>query len=210
MGIPQKSILEKVPVDYYQNGIKNNLLQKVWHHIKIKSAKKILKSSKFNNCLDIGCASGYMLSILATSFPNAKYYGVDAYKKAVDYAKRKYPKITFKTGTAESLPFDNGTFDLIIFYETIEHVENPQLSLDEIKRVLRKNGLGIISMDSGNLLFRLIWFFWENTTGKVWKGAHVHPFHHSELEKLIIKSGLKIKNKFFTHLGMEVTFVLSK
>ncbi len=65
-------------------------------------------------------------------------------------------------------------------------------------------------MDSDSLLFRLVWFIWENSKGKIWKGAHLHPFHHTELEKLIQDSGFKIKDKIFSFLGMEVTFLLSK
>ncbi len=204
------NIWKKVPVDYYQKGTKTNFFQKIWHHLKIRSTKKILKNYKFKNCLDIGCASGYMLSKIARTYPNAKYFGVDVYSQAVNFAKKKYSNLSFRVGFAEKLPFSNNTFDLITFYETIEHVENPLQALKEIKRVLKTRGLAIVAMDSGNFLFRSVWFIWENTTGKVWKGAHLHPFHHDELEKIIKKSGLKIRQKFFTHLGMEVTFILSK
>lgn len=204
------NIWKRVPIDYYQTGTKINFLQKIWHSTKIKSAKKILLNYKFNNCLDIGCASGYMLSQIHLSYPNTKYYGVDVYKEAIQYAKSKYPNINFQVAFAEKLPFGSESFELITFYETIEHIENPLSALKEIKRVLKKGGISIVSMDSGNLLFRIVWAVWENTTGKVWKGAHLHPFHHSDLEKLIKKSGLNIKKKFFTHLGMEVTFILQK
>ena len=204
------TIWKKVPVDYYQNGTKTNFFQKTWHHLKIKSAKNILKNYKFNNCLDIGCASGYMLSEIALTYTHAKYHGVDVYDKAINFAKKRYKNIKFQVAFAEKLPFKNAAFDLITFYEAIEHVENPLLSLKEIRRVLKKSGLCIIAMDSGNMLFRLVWLIWENTTGKVWKEAHLHPFHHNELEQLIKKARLKIKRKLFTHWSMEVTFVVSK
>ena len=42
-------------------------------------------------------------------------------------------------------------------------------------------GVFILAMDSGSWLFRVVWFIWENTTGKVWKGAHLHPFNHEQL-----------------------------
>jgi len=210
IGLKQQEIWEKVPVDYYQKGIATNFFQKIWHYLKIKSAKKILENYTFDNCLDIGCAGGYMLSEIALAYPHTKYHGVDVYDKAVNYAKRRYPNIDFQVGFAEKLPFNNNIFDLVIFYETIEHVENPLIALKEIKRVLKKEGIAIVAMDSGNFLFRLIWLIWENTTGKIWKGAHSHPFHHNGLEKVIKKSDLKVRQKFFTHLSMEVTFILSK
>lgn len=204
------NIFDQVPVTYYQKGTKSNLLQKIWHSKKIELAKKIINQAKFKNCLDIGCASGYMISEISKLYPSSNFYGVDVYDKAIDYAKKRYPNINFKAAAAEKLPYHDNYFDLIICYETVEHVEDPLLSLKQIKRVLSKNGWAIITMDSGSLLFRIVWFFWENSKGRVWKGAHLHPFSHNELEKIIRKSGLKIQQKLFSHWGMEVTFVVSK
>lgn len=203
-------VWDQVPVNYYQKGVKKNLFQWLWHTHKLNSAKKILSKLDFKNCLDVGCASGYMISEISKNFPDAKYYGIDIYDKAIEYAKKIYPGINFKVASADKLPFKANTFDVILFYETIEHVENPKDCLLEIKRVLKKEGTLILTMDSGSLLFRLVWFIWENTKGKIWQGAHLHPFHHTELEQLIQSSGFKIKNKILSFLGMEATFVLSK
>lgn len=203
-------VWNQVPVSYYQQGVKKNLFQYLWHTHKINLAKRILSQLKFSNCLDVGCASGYMISRIYSIFPKAKYFGIDIYENAIDYAKKTYPDIDFKLASADKLPFKDNSFDVILFYETIEHVENPNNCLMEIKRVLKKRGTLILTMDSGSLLFRLVWFVWENTKGKIWKGAHLHPFHHSQLEKLIQNSGFKIRNKIFSFFGMEVTFVLGK
>ncbi len=203
-------VWDQVPVTYYQQGVKRNLLQRFWHTHKIRLAKRILSRLKFDNCLDVGCASGYMISQIAKLYPNVKYFGIDIYDKAIDYAKKAYPNIEFKVASADKLQFKDNIFDVILFYETIEHVEDPKDCLKEIKRVLKKRGTLILTMDSGSLLFRLVWFIWENTKGKIWQGAHLHPFHHTELEQLIQRSGFKIKDKIFSFLGMEVTFVLSK
>lgn len=44
--------------------VKQNILQYLWHSHKIKLASKILSKLNFRNCLDVGCASGYMISEL--------------------------------------------------------------------------------------------------------------------------------------------------
>lgn len=203
-------VWNQVPVAYYQKGVAHNLFQKLWHTQKISLAKKLLSQIKFANCLDVGCASGYMISEVSKTFPKAEYFGIDIYDKAIEYAKKIYPHIEFKVASASKLPFRDNSFDLILFYETIEHVQNPKECLSEIKRVLKRDGTLILTMDSGSWLFRLVWFIWENSKGNIWKGAHLHPFHHRELEQLIKDAGFKIKNKIFSFLGMEVTFVLSK
>lgn len=203
-------VWSQVPVSYYQDGVKKNFLQKLWHNSKIKLAKKLLSKIQFKNCLDIGCASGFMLSEVAKAFPDANYTGVDIYDKAVEHARNTYPNINFKLASAEKLPFKDSTFDLILFYETIEHVENPEKCLREIRRVLKKNGTLILTMDSGSWLFRIVWFIWENTKGRIWKGAHLHPFHHRELERIVKKARFRVRRKILSFFGMEVTLVAKK
>lgn len=205
-----KKIWNQVPPDYYQSGIERNLLQRFWHSQKINTFKKIVIGKNFSKILDVGCASGRMANEIWKIYPRSKVVGVDTYKKALDFGHKRYPHIKFIHSDAHKLPFRSNSFDLIICYEVIEHVVNPIDVLSEIKRVVKKDGLAIVVMDSGNLLFRIIWLIWENTKGKVWRGAHLHPFHHTELEDVINKSGLTIKNKIFSHFGMEVSFVLKK
>ncbi len=203
-------IWNQVPVNYYQSGVRKNIFQKLWHTNKINWAKKIMMGRRYTNCLDVGCASGFMISEISKLNAKAKYFGVDSYPKAIQYAQKKYPHINFRTSQADKLPFKDNFFDLIICYETIEHVVRPLKVLQEMKRVLKKDGTLILAMDSGNFLFRIIWFVWENTRGRVWQGAHLHPFHHTELESTIKKAGFKVQKKFFTHFNLEVVFLLRK
>lgn len=205
-----QDIWNKAPPDYYQRGVESNFLQRLWHTEKISKLGQIIGDREFNNILDVGCASGFMTSKIALMFPKAKVTGVDAYSKAINMAKKLYPSIVFKCADAHSLPYRANSFDLVVFYETIEHVLKPKVVLEEIQRVMKKGGVAIIAMDSGNWLFRIVWFIWERTKGKAWRGSHLHPFHHEELEKLIKSCGFKIESKFFTHFGMEVVFVLNK
>ncbi|TSC88554.1 MAG: glycosyltransferase [Microgenomates group bacterium Gr01-1014_7] len=142
------NLWDKVPVNYYQKGVKTNIFRWIWHYHKIKLAKRIIKRIKLSNCLDVGCASGYMISEIAKSYPNAKYFGIDVFDKAISYAKKIYPHINFRVASAEDLPFRSNSMDFVLNYETIEHVENPLKSLQEIRRVLKKNGTLILAMDS--------------------------------------------------------------
>ncbi len=203
-------IWSQVPVTYYQSGVKRNILQWLWHTHKINLAKKLLTQINFKNCLDVGCASGYMVSEIAKSYPEAEYFAIDVYDKAIDHAKRKYSNIKFQEASADKLPFKDSAFDLVLCYETIEHVENPKECLREMKRVLKKDGTLILCMDSGSFLFRIVWYLWENTKGRVWKNAHISPFHHEDLNELIKSTNFRIRKQVFSFLGMEVTFILGK
>lgn len=205
-----KKIWQQVPADYYEQGVKNNLLQRYWHITKVKTFKKLLGTKKPKKILDVGCASGYMTNEISKIMPQATLTGVDVYSKSLAFGKKVYPQIKFIKADAHQLPFVTSSFDLVICYEVIEHVVNPNIVLKELKRVVKKNGQVIVAMDSGNWLFRIIWFIWENTKGKVWQGAHLHPFRHQKLEEIIKKCGFRIKRKAFSHFGLEVIFVAKK
>lgn len=205
-----EDIWAQVPPDYYEKGIKKNILQRIWHTKKFSTLKSIIDSKISNNILDVGCASGSFTNNISNIFPNSTITGIDIYSSAIEYGKKKYPHINFILADAHHIPFEDNRFDLVICYETIEHLTNPLEVLREMRRVLKTEGTAIVAMDSGSLLFQVVWFLWEKTKGNVWQGAHIHPYDHKELESVIKKAGFKIKNKRFSHLGMEVSFLLKK
>lgn len=202
-------IIEQVPPDYYQNGIKNNFLQKAWHTRKFKIVALQIKNQP-KRILDVGCASGWFLSRLQKKFPYAKCYGIDIYKEAIQLGKKKYPKISFKVSDAHKIPFSAGSFDVVICTEVLEHVDDPKQAVDEIKRVLKKNGQAIIELDSGSILFSIVWFLWGFSRGSVWKNAHLHSFTIEKLEKMLRKTGFAIENKKRFNLGMAMVFSVRK
>ncbi len=205
-----ENIWKQVPADYYHKGISSNLFQFIWHSIKINVFKQLTNKTTPKKILDIGCAGGFFPNEVSKIFPKSQIIGVDVYKNAISFAKKNHPHISFYVADGHKLPFKTNTFDLVISYETIEHVVDPIKFLSEARRVLKPSGKALVVMDSGSLLFRIVWYFWENTKGKVWKSAHLHPFNHKELETIIKKAGFKITTKRFSHLGMEVSFLLQK
>lgn len=102
--------------------------------------------SKGKKVLDLGSGEGYGCNLLANEAESV--IGVDANTKAIHQAKKTYPRrnLSFIQGSVTDLPIkDNGAFDLIICYETIEHVEEHQAVMREVKRLLKEDGLFIIS-----------------------------------------------------------------
>lgn len=205
-----QKIWNQVPVDYYQNEIAKNPLKRFWHSEKINTLKKILGNKNYRKILDVGSASGRMANEVSKIYPKAEIVGIDAYKRAIEYGKKTYPHIKFRVADAHKMPFRSNSFDLVICYEVIEHLVDPLSALMEMKRVLKKNGRAIVAMDSGNWLFRIVWWISEKTISNVWQNAHLHPFKHTELQKIIKKAGFKIIKKQFSHFGMEVSFLLTK
>ncbi|OGM02043.1 hypothetical protein A2115_02565 [Candidatus Woesebacteria bacterium GWA1_41_8] len=96
--------------------------------------------------LDLACGSGYGTYLLFKAGAK-KVVGVDLSKQAITYAQKHYKTkdTSFKVCDALNLPFTNSLFDIVVSFETIEHLQNQQAFIKEVKRELKNNGLLILS-----------------------------------------------------------------
>lgn len=94
--------------------------------------------------LDAGCGTGY--GSAEFGFPSS-VIGVDISAEAVAHARREFsrPGIHFLQAGCESLPFADGSFDLVAAFEVIEHLERWEQLLAEACRVLRPAGVLLVS-----------------------------------------------------------------
>ena len=95
--------------------------------------------------LDIASGEGYGSFVLAKT---ANFvYGVDISEEAITYAKIKYRKdnLLFRVGNTSKIPLDSNSVDIVVSFETIEHHDQHDEMMKEIKRVLKKDGKLIIS-----------------------------------------------------------------
>lgn len=102
---------------------------------------------KDKRVLDVACGTGYGSAILAE---NAAFVeGIDISREAIDYAISNYSthNIRFTQASVDKLPYPDNYFDVVISFETIEHVDGAtQVNcLNEIKRVLVEDGILVIS-----------------------------------------------------------------
>lgn len=202
-------ILKQVPVDYYFQGIKDNPLQKIWHERKWKVLKGLLENSS-GKLLDIGCADGTTTNNISSTSPKLEVTGIDLYKETIEFAKKKYPKVNFVFANAQKLPFKSGSFNYVTAIEVLEHLEDPDEALGEIKRVLKPKGTLIIGQDTDSLLFKIIWWFWGRSKGSVWQNSHVNCERPEKLLKRVKKHGFKIKNIKMHNLNMEIFITAEK
>lgn len=97
--------------------------------------------------LDIACGEGYGSAMLAMVAKDV--VGVDISEAAVKHASREYSEshknLRFIAGSATSIPLESGAVDVVVSFETIEHLAEQREMLSEIRRVLRDDGLLIIS-----------------------------------------------------------------
>jgi len=96
--------------------------------------------------LDIACGEGYGSAMLARTARNVT--GMDISDEAIQHAKAKYrdiPGLEFRCGDAAQIPLPDGSVDVVISFETIEHHNRHSEMIAEIRRVLSPHGFLVIS-----------------------------------------------------------------
>ena len=157
--------------------------EKHWWYVgkrKIVSAllKKFISNKKDNRILDIGCGTGIVLKML-NEYGLAS--GLDISKDALSFCKERGLNSLF-LGSATSLPFPDETFSLVTALDILEHIEDDTLALREIRRVLKKDGLAIITIPA----FPNLCSSHDISLG------HKRRYTFVELEKKVTSTGLKI------------------
>jgi SAM-dependent methyltransferase len=128
--------------------------------------------------LDIGCGAGYGTAALAESASSAT--GIDLAPDAIDYARAHYtnPHLRFLPGSAMALPFADASFDLITAFEVIEHLADGATLLAEARRVLRPNGVLLVSTPNTT-------YYAETRAQEGPNPYHVHEFTFDEFASAI-------------------------
>ena len=132
--------------------------------------------------LDIACGSGYGSKMLADRAEEV--WGGDISEEAIKIAKEKYSgeNVHFRLMDASELPFDNNYFDLVVSFETIEHLKDSEKFVAEIKRVLKPGGRLILSTPDKRVTKKL----------GVENKFHVKEFGKKELAD-ILKNDFKLE-----------------
>jgi len=97
--------------------------------------------------LDVACGTGYGVGYM-TEKGAGEVVGVDISMVAVNYARERFGKdnkASFICADAIRLPFVENAFDIVVSFETIEHIRQYRKFLAECLRVLKENGLLICS-----------------------------------------------------------------
>lgn len=99
--------------------------------------------------LEIGCAFGHGTALLAEQA--SEVHAIDLYRHALDHARThcRRPNASFHEMDGSQLTFEPGSFDVVVSFEVIEHVEAPERFVAEIFRVLRPGGMAILSTPNG-------------------------------------------------------------
>jgi SAM-dependent methyltransferase len=100
--------------------------------------------------LDVASGLGYGTDYLRGQAANV--VGIEIDEQSVQYARYAYPRCTFVHGSAEIMPTDwSMAYDVVVSFETIEHLQRADVFLKEVFRCLRPGGLFICSTPNKSL-----------------------------------------------------------
>lgn len=140
-----KSLIHAEKINFYPERIipKDSSSGPLAVHLKRYELARQFSNGKV--ILDAACGVGYGAYFIAEGAKEV--IGVDKSDEAIIYAKNNYQKenIQFKVMDIHNLEFPDKYFDLVCSFETVEHLDNPQVFLGEVKRVLKEEGRFIVS-----------------------------------------------------------------
>ena len=140
--------------------------------------------------LDVASGEGYG-SFLLRRWGAESVEGIDVDEQTVETATRLFggDGVHYQCHTAEQLPFEDHTFDVVCSFETIEHLDHPELFLQEIRRVLKPGGNIILSCPNDPYYYK--------------QGTPGNPFHKRQYTYFDFK---QLAEKY---LGQRVRYYLA-
>jgi 2-polyprenyl-3-methyl-5-hydroxy-6-metoxy-1,4-benzoquinol methylase len=146
------------------------------HLNRYKTAGEYVKGKRV---LDIACGVGYGTQMLQQAGAN-QVIGVDLSTEAIQYAQHHYqqPNIQFISDNAEEFQWSE-KFEVIISFETIEHLPHPQKFLQRVRQLLSPEGIFLLSVPLGET--------------RHFDEHHLHAFSQEYIFSLLSKAGFSIE-----------------
>jgi ubiquinone/menaquinone biosynthesis C-methylase UbiE len=136
-----------------------------WEHVyRYRFARQFVAG---RTVVDVACGEGYGAFALSKAGAT-NVIGIDISEEACSHARRKYGLDT-RCGSALDIPLPDNYVEVVVSFETIEHVQDSQRFVEECRRILMPDGLLVISTPNKEIYS---------------ERGHHNPFHCRELSKL--------------------------
>lgn len=140
--------------------------------------------------LEVGCGQGWLLAGLAGALPDAELTGMDIRAEAIEFAGSLVPSAKLAVGDAHALDHPDGSFDVVVCSEVLEHVDDPAAVLRELERVCSRTLILSVPWEP--------WFWLANLVrGKYPKSfgncpGHVHHWTAAGFRRLLTDDGREV------------------
>jgi SAM-dependent methyltransferase len=168
---------ERLIVENYQSNEESYLI----YLIHIATYKHCINFVSGKRVLDYGCGTGYGTALISNNC--LQITGIDVSPEAIAHAQSHYnaPNLSYlqvKPAEDAPLPFPDSSFDVVLSFQVIEHVQDVSVYLREIERVLAPGGYIIIATpDRSSRLFSF---------QKPWNMWHLREYTQDQLRDTLI------------------------
>ena len=151
---------------------------------RLKALRKYCPQGKL---LEIGSAYGFFLNLARQYFSVAGY---EICREAADYARENF-SLDVKTTDFLENNLADASFDVVVMWDVIEHLPNPQDFIEKIYRILKKGGIFVLTTgDIGSLLA----LYQRKKWRLIHPPLHIHYFSKKTITNLLNKFNLRAIN----------------
>lgn len=192
---PDKGLIEEhYQEDYYKEWLEKQMKRRIpmWK----KRLKELLKYKKSGRLLDVGFGSGTFLRLAKEN--GFEVNGTEISEYACRYVKNHYGIDTFR-GDLEEARFPSTSFDVVTLWHALEHLPDPRSTLNEIHRILKKDGVLVVAVPNlNNFITRILYFLAKGKKLKLFsinaKELHLWHFSPHSLSRLLQETGYGVMN----------------
>lgn len=150
--------------------------------------------------LDVGCFNGYFLDEARSN--GWDVYGVEPKKSAAIHATDKLNLINVYNGTLMEANYPDNYFDVVTLYHVIEHLPTPSIVLQEISRIIKKDGLLVVEAPNCNFWMKIMrskfrylqpdhyWYFTRKTIYRILRQSGFQPFSFQHIGKTVVLNSM--------------------
>jgi ubiquinone/menaquinone biosynthesis C-methylase UbiE len=146
----------------------------------------LLKSK--DRILEIGCGIGSVVNELSEK--GHKIIGIDISGEAIEYGRKKYGDISLEVQAAETLLYEDESFEVVLSFDLFEHIAAIDKHISEVRRVLCPDGYYLFQTPNkcSNIIYETLW-----TKSLQWR--QYHPSLHSpgQLRRRMSRHGFETR-----------------
>jgi len=149
--------------------------------------------------LDVGCSSGYLARPLVER--GCTVVGIELDEKAAEAAREVCSEVLVGDAETMELPFPEGSFDVVLCGDVIEHLRDPERFLARLRPLLREGGrLVLTTPNVANWTMRLGLLLgrWQYTERGILDRTHLHLFTRNTLVETLERAGYRVLELDYT------------